>query len=58
MIVKDCILSIYRYIKDPGNSSSRIFVSELHLFHNFVIFNDVDFKFSAVVDNNIAFDLQ
>ena len=45
-------------IKDSGNSSSRFFVSEFHLFHNFVIFNDIDFKFSAVVDNNITFDLQ
>ena len=43
--------------KDSGNSSSRFFVSEFH-FHNFVIFNDIDFKFSTVLDNNITFDLQ
>ena len=45
-------------VKDPGNSSSRSFVSEFRLFHNFVIVNDIDFKFSAVADNNITFDLQ
>ena len=45
-------------IKDSGNSSSRFFVSELHLFRNFVIFNDIDFRFSTVVDNNITFDVQ
>ena len=44
--------------KDSGNSSSRFFVSEFHLIHNFVIFNDIDLKFSAVVDNSINFDLQ
>ena len=38
------------------DSSRRFFVSEFHLFHNFVIFNDIDFKFSAVVDNNVSFD--
>ena len=35
-----------------------LFLSEFHLFHNFVIFNDIDFKFSAAVDNNISFDLK
>ena len=45
-------------VNDSGNSSSLFFVSEFHLFHNFVIFNDSDFKFSAVVDNNITVDLQ
>ena len=45
-------------LKDSGNSSSRFFVSEFHLFNNFVILNDIDFKFSAAVDNNITFDLQ
>ena len=35
-----------------------VFVSAFHLFHNFVIFDDIDFKFSAVVDNIITFDVQ
>ena len=46
------------YFKDSANSSSRFFVSEYHSFHNFVIFDVIDFKSFAVVDNNIAFDLQ
>ena len=45
-------------IKDSRNSSSPFFVSELHLFHNFVIFNDIGFKFSAVIDNIFTIDLQ
>ena len=44
--------------KDSGDSSSRFFVSEFHLFNNFFIFNDIDFKFSAVLANDIIFDLQ
>ena len=44
--------------KDSGNNRRRFFVSKFHLFHHFVIFNDIDFKFSVVVDNNITFDLQ
>ena len=54
---KDYILMTI-VLKDSGNSSSRFFVYEFHIFHYFVIFNDIDFKFSAVVDNNITFDLR
>ena len=46
------------WFKDSGNSSSRFFISEFHLFNKSAIFNDIDFKFSAVADNNITFDSQ
>ena len=54
---KSCMIET-ETIKDSGNSSSRFFVSEFHLFQNFVIFEDNNFKFSTVVDNNITFHLQ
>ena len=49
--------------KDIGDSWHSLRTQELvavnfHLFHNFVIVNDINFKLSAVVDNNIAFALQ
>ena len=39
MTLLQIYLNIGVALKDSGNNSSRFFVSQFHLFHNFVIFN-------------------